>query len=78
MEKNRTLEKNIAAFCAAMVIGGVLVVCFLNVFGRIYEPTKQPEPIKTEKVHGDSITVTCPSCGMCIERELNENNYTNQ
>lgn len=78
MEKNRTFEKNAAVFCTTMIIGTIIIVSLLNMFGALYKPTKQPEPKKTELVHGDSITVICPSCGMCIERELNEKNYTNQ
>ena len=70
MEKNKSTEKNIAAFCATMIIGAIIMVCLLNVFGAYdtNELSTQPEPKKTEKVHGDSITVTCPKCGMFIER----------
>ena len=78
MDKNRTTERNVAVFCTAMVIGAVIVVVALNLFGLLYEPSKKPDPIKTEKVGGDSVKVTCPSCGMCITRELNEKNYVNQ
>ena len=69
MEKNRTVERTVAVFCMAMIIGAVVLTLLLNLFGKLYEP-KQQEPIKKEKIQGDSITVTCPACGMCIEREL--------
>lgn len=63
------------------------VLCFVAGMGAMFiiaylvgkENLKaQPEPVKTEKVHGDSIIVTCPRCGTEIQRELNEANYTIQ
>lgn len=63
------------ALCFICGMGAMFIIAYL--VGK--ENLKaQPEPTKTEKVHGDSITVTCPSCGTEIQRELNEANYTIQ
>lgn len=72
MKDNKIVSKVLCFICG---MGAMFIIAYL--VGK--ENLKaQPEPKKTEKVHGDSITVTCPKCGMFIERELNEANYTIQ
>jgi hypothetical protein len=69
--KDKKIASKVLCFICGM--GAMFIIAYL--VGK--ENLKaQPEPIKTEKVHGDSITVTCPRCGTEIQRELNEANYT--